>query len=106
MMENINISIIKLETKNLLKSNTNMMCFKCSMIIKTLSLGYTPFTRTKIIQIRDLDSYLDCYLDRDPEVVPVYTGHSLFNTTKRITLFFIVQPMLHRNPDNIGIKVI
>ena len=49
---------------------------------------------------------LDCYLDRDPEVVPVYTGHSLFNTTKRITLFFIVQPMLHRNPDNIGIKVI
>ena len=51
---------------------------------------FTPFTRTKIIQIRDLDSYLDCYLNRDPEVVPVYTGHSMFITTKRITLLFIV----------------
>ena len=64
----------------------------------------TPFTRIKIIQIRDLDSYLDCYLDRDPEVVPVYTGHSLFNATKRITLFFIVQTMLNRNLDNIRIN--
>ena len=73
---------------------------------QTWSFSYTRFTWTKIIQIPDLDSYLDCYLDRDPEVVPVYTGHSSFNTTKRITLFFIVQTMLHRNPDNIGIKVI
>ena len=64
----------------------------------------TSFTRTKIIQIRDLDSYLDCYLDRDPEVVTVYTGHSLFNTTKRITLFSIVQRMLNRNLDNIRIN--
>ena len=68
------------------------------------SVSITPFTRTKIIQIRDLDSYLECYLDRAPEVVPVHTGHSLFITTKRITLFFIVQRMLNHNLDNIRIN--
>ena len=65
----------------------------------------TPFTQSKNYLDRDLDSNLDCNLDRDPEVVPVYTGHSLFNTTKRITLLFIVQTLLHRNLDNIRIKV-
>ena len=54
---------------------------------------------------RYLDSNLDCYLDRDPEGVPVYTGHSLFNTTKRVTLLSIVRTLLHRNLDIIGIKV-
>ena len=69
-------------------------------------ITHSPFTRSKTYLDRDLDSNLDCHLDRDPEVVPVYTGHSLFNTTKRITLLFIVQTLLHRNLDNIGIKVI
>ena len=80
--------------------------FLSSKIGCNLSAGvtYTPFTRTKIIQIQDLDSYLDCYLDRDPEVVPVYTGHSFFITTKRITLFFILQTMLNRSLDNIRIN--
>ena len=32
----------------------------------------------------------NCNLDRDPEDVTVYTGHSLFITTKCITLMFIV----------------
>ena len=40
------------------------------------------------------------------QIVPVYTGHSLFNTTKRITLLFIVQSLLHRNPPYIWIKMI
>ena len=62
----------------------------------------TPFTRSTNYLDRDLDSNLD----RDPEVVPVYTGYSVFKTTKRITLLFIVQTLLHRNLDNIGIKVI
>ena len=66
----------------------------------------TPFTQSKNYLDRDLDSNLDCNLDRDPEVVPVYTGHLLFNTTKRITLLFIVQTLLDRNLNNIGIKVI
>ena len=66
----------------------------------------SPFTRSTNYLDRDLDSNLDCNLDRDPEVVPVYTGHSVFKTTKRITLLFIVQTLLHRNLDNIGIKVI
>ena len=39
------------------------------------------------------------------EDVPVYTGHSLFNTTMRITLLFIVQSLFHRNPPNIWIKI-
>ena len=42
----------------------------------------TPFTQSK--------NYLDCNLDCDPEDVPVYTGHPLFNTTKLIMLLFIV----------------
>ena len=57
----------------------------------------TLFTRSK--------NYLYCDLDRDPEDVPVHTGHSLFNKSKRIILFFIVQSLLHRNP-HIWIKII
>ena len=37
------------------------------------------------------------------EDVPLYTGHSLFNTTKCITLF-IVPSLLHCNPASILIK--
>ena len=47
---------------------------------QTQVMPNTPFTRSK----NYLDRYLDCNLDRDPEVVPVYTGHSLFNTTNII----------------------
>ena len=54
---------------------------------------YTPFTRSKNLLDRDLDCNQDCDLDRDPEDVPVYTEHSLINTTKRITLLFIVQSL-------------
>ena len=38
-----------------------------------------------------------------PEDVPIYTGYSLFHTTKRITLLFIVQSLLNCNPPNIWI---
>ena len=65
-----------------------------------------PFTRSKDYLDRDFESNLDYNLDCDPEVVRVYTGHSLFNTTKCITLLFIVQTLLHCNLDNIMIKVI
>ena len=47
-----------------------------------------------------LDRNFDRYLDRNPEDAPVYTGHSLLNVTKIITLF-IVQSLLHRSPPNI-----
>ena len=53
---------------------------------------------------RDCD--LDCNLECDPDDVPVYTGHSLFKTTKLITLFFIVQSLLHCNPPYIRIEII
>ena len=43
------------------------------------SRAYTLFTGSKN------------YLDRNPEYVPVYTGHLLFNTTQRVILLFIVQ---------------
>ena len=50
-------------------------------------------------------NYMKGNLDCDAKDVPVFTGHSLFNTTKRITLLFIVQHSLHRNPPNIsGVK--
>ena len=50
-------------------------------------------------------NYLDRNLDCNPKDVPVYTGHSLFNTTKRITLLFIVQSFLHCYPPNIWIEI-
>ena len=53
----------------------------------------TPFTWCKNDPDRDLDSDLDCDVDRHPEDVYVYSGHSLFNTTKCITLLFIVQSL-------------
>ena len=71
-----------------------------------LNNNNTPFKRSKNYLDSNLDCNQGCNLDRDPEVVPIYTGHSLFYTTKRITLLFIVQTLLHRNLDNIGIKVI
>ena len=52
----------------------------------------------------NLDMYRD--LDCNLENVPVYTGHSLFNTTKHITLLFNVQSILYCNPPNIWIKFI
>ena len=58
----------------------------------------TPFTMSK--------NDLDPHLDRDPEELPVYTRHSLFNTTKRITLLFIVRSSLYCNPPSIWIKII
>ena len=61
-----------------------------------------PFTRSK----NYLGSDLDFDLDRDPDDVPVYTGHSFCNTTKCTTLLFIVQSLLHRYLPNIWIKVI
>ena len=62
----------------------------------------TPFTRSK--------NYLDRNIDGDPDRIekdlPVYMRHPLFNQTKRITLLFIVQSFLHRNPPNIsGLKL-
>ena len=33
--------------------------------------------------------WIAIWIDRDPQDVPIYTGHPLFNTTKRITLLFI-----------------
>ena len=53
----------------------------------------TPFTRGKTYLDRDQHCNLDCDMDRDPEDVPAYTGHLLFNKTKRITLSFIVQSL-------------
>ena len=58
---------------------------------------YTLFTWSK----NDLDRKLDYILDRNPEDVPVYMGHSLFNTTKHITLLSFVRALLHRNPSRI-----
>ena len=66
----------------------------------------TPFTRSKNYQDRDIDCNVHYDLDRDPEDRPVYTGYSLFDRTKRITLLFIVQSLLHRNALNIWIKII
>ena len=64
---------------------------------KTSLVFYPVYTEQNYLD-RDQDCNLDCKLDCQPEDVPVYTGHSLFNTTKRVTLFFIVTPLLHRNP--------
>ena len=37
------------------------------------------------------DHNLDCNLDHNPKYIPIYTGHSLNNTTKYITLLFNVE---------------
>ena len=42
----------------------------------------------------------------NPDDVSVYMGHSFFNTTKSITMLFIVQSLLHHNQPNIWIKII
>ena len=67
---------------------------------------FYPITWSKNGLDRDLGCSLVCDLDSDPDDVPVYTGHSLLNTTKCITLLFIVQSLLHRNLPNIWIKII
>ena len=80
---------------------------------------YTSFTQIKNDLDGDLDHNLDCNPDRDPKDVPDYMGHSLLNTTKCITLLFIVQLLSqcitllfivqsssHQNLPNIWIKII
>ena len=47
--------------------------------IDMLAACYTLFTWS--------NKYLNCDLDLDSDDLPVYMGHPLFNTTKRITLF-------------------
>ena len=77
-----------------------------SLIAQWLDLlvwGLKPTSYTLFAQSQN---NLDCNLDRVSEDVHVYTGHSVFNTTKRITLLFIVQSLLYRNPPNIWIKII
>ena len=49
--------------------------------------SYAPFTRSK--------NDLDRIPDHDQEGVLVYTGHSLFKTTKRITTLFICYISIH-----------
>ena len=61
-----------------------------SFINKTIHLFYHHESQGKVKDKEHLNSNPDCDLDRNPEDVPVFTEHSLFNTTKRITLFFIV----------------
>ena len=65
---------------------------------------YTTFIWSKKYLDHDLDRNLDYELDHDPEDVSIYTGYSLFNT-KRITLLFIVQSLLPRNPPKSGLKL-
>ena len=77
-----------------------MYCIRHAQIPK-YEINNTLFTRSK----NNLDCDLDHNLDRDPDV-PDYTRHLLFNTTKPITLLFIIQTLLHRNPPNIWIKII
>ena len=40
------------------------------------------------VSVSQIDCNLNRYLDRNPEDAPVYMGHSLFNTTKRVILLF------------------
>ena len=70
------------------------------------SLEFIPYLKGPNYVDHNPDCNLDCYLDHDPENVPVYAGHSLFNAIKCITLLLIVQSLLHRNPPYIWIKII
>ena len=59
---------------------------------------YTPLIHSQ--------KYLYRNPDCNPEDVPIYMGHSLFNTTKCITLLFIIQSFLHCNSPNNWIEII
>ena len=59
--------------------------------------GFDPYLHKTIDEVTNtLFTGSKNYLDGYQEVVPIYTGHLLFNTTKRITLLFIVQSLCHR----------
>ena len=60
--------------------------------IVSTKFSFTPFARSK-----QMYHNLDCDLDRNAEDVPIYMGHSLFNTAKPKILLLIVQILLHRN---------
>ena len=81
---------------------TKLACIIHCSLLDGMAHFYTTFTRSK----NHLNLNLDCNRDPYPEDIPVYTGHSLFNTTKRIPLLSIVHSLLHRNQPNIWIKII
>ena len=89
--------ILDISNANLIK---NIFCLTAVTAIRSAS--NTPFTRSK----NYLDSNLDHKLDCNPDDISLYMGRSLFNTTKCITLLFIVHSLLQRNPPNIWIRVI
>ena len=66
---------------------------------KVIKCKTPPLHGAKIIWIANLD----CELDHNPEDVPVYMGHSLFNT---LQVHNIVLSLLHCNPPNVLIKII
>ena len=68
-----------------------------------MSIKYPIYTEQNDLDL-NLDCDLDGYLDCDLEDASVYTGHSLFDKTKSITLLFTAQSLLHRNPTNIWIN--
>ena len=51
----------------------SVVTYNCLKIYQS----YTLFTQSR--------NYLDCDLDRNPENVSVYKGHSLFNTQDKIS---------------------
>ena len=71
------------------------LCVKFFIFCKDLNPVYTKQNY--------LDRNLDCYLG---EEAPVYTGRSLFNITKIVTLLFVVQSLLYRNSPNMWIEII
>ena len=57
-------------------------------------MGFYPVYKEQIYLDCDEVSDLDGHLDHDPDDVPVYAGHSLFN----ITIVFIVQSLFDGPP--------
>ena len=78
---------------------------RCSKQIPKPNAKLTVGYNTKSIRIKN---YLDLnelqsglQSGSRPRAVHVSARHTLFNTTKRITLLFIVQSLLHRNSPNL-----
>ena len=96
------------------------MLFLCRMTKFLSERSLFSFTGTKIARLNHmkddliylftqrknyLDHDPDCNLDADLDHNPEMYSFTRFNTTKHITLLFIVQSLLHRNPPNILIKL-
>ena len=84
---------------------TMVYCRYIFLTSKSGKICFSPMRTTNDYNPIYMEQKLSRLQSRSRSRIWTRLHETLFKTTKRITLFFIVQPLLHRNPPDIGIQL-